>query len=197
MSKPDSYHEKEFKGYVIKKRVFLLLRTSWFVILRHQLTVRYLFYRMGCYMSVLQTSVRAANFIYCFVPHSLNKFVQLGGKLMCLVTLCTRLRAVESLCISVLYFWCFWSRNSYKLYSHYKAKVCTIQQLPAPKTWEHCSLSFIWLFPRLVLLRTSNKSNRVHQYTRLAESANITSTHLPRRTTGKQIMYVYVEAHLY
>ena len=58
-------------------------------------------------MSVLQTSVRAANFIYCFVPHSLNKFVQLGGKLMCLVTSSTRLRAVESLCISVLYFWCF------------------------------------------------------------------------------------------
>ena len=36
MSKPDSYREKEFKGYVIKKRVFLRLRTSWFVILRHQ-----------------------------------------------------------------------------------------------------------------------------------------------------------------
>ena len=36
-------------------------------------------------MSVLQTSVRAANLIYCFVPHSLNKFIQLGGKLMCLL----------------------------------------------------------------------------------------------------------------
>ena len=37
MSKPDSYHEKEFKGYVIKERVFLLFRTSWFVILESQL----------------------------------------------------------------------------------------------------------------------------------------------------------------
>ena len=49
-------------------------------------------------MSVFQTSVRAATFIYCFVPHSLNKFVQLGGKLMRLVTSCTRLLAVASLC---------------------------------------------------------------------------------------------------
>ena len=151
---------RNLKGMLSRKVYFssceqvdlLFWRGSWSF-----LTVWYLFSTMSCYMSVLQTSVRAANFIYYFVPHSLNKFVQLGGKLMCLVTSCTRLWAVESLCISVLCFWCFWSRNSYKLYSHYKARVCTIQQLKAPKTWVHCSLSFIWLFARLVFLCTSNK----------------------------------------
>ena len=121
MSKPDSYREKEFLGYVIKERVFLLLRTSWFVILRRQPivfdSICFIGWVATC-LSSMQTSVRAANFIHCFVPYSLNKFVQLGGKLMCLLTWCTRLWAVMSLFISLLCFWWFWSLNSYKLYSH-------------------------------------------------------------------------------